>query len=534
MKAEEGISELQIDEDSRQWIEMASGSSTWNFNRGTLRKIVARSRIMYLINPLIKRAVTVQELYVWGSGAEIKAADETVQAVLDDYFKAPKNQTVIGQSWEVREREQRIDGNTFFVIFRNKLNGAARVRLLPFDQIIDIVYNPEDSTEPWFYCRQSAVPSGPIFGPVVDVPPTWYPDADYDPFDKPGRAPDGSIIDWNTAVIHVKTGGLSQMTFGLPELYSVFQWATQYKKILENFATVIQAYARIAMKMTGLAGKSGVAAAKSKLNTSMTPGNTRDTNPPNNTGGWGLYSGNVDISPVKTANSTTGPDEARALRSMVASGSDTPEHFFGDSDVGNFATSSTLDRPTELKMVARQKMWGGVILRMCDLLIRWSAVAPKGKLRQAGYRVALERDGFDGTRAVTVTPPTDGSVHVEVKFPSILTRDVTDRVRSVVQAATLGGSPAEGIIPNRKMVCKLLLQALGEEQADYYTNLMYPEDVLQGFADPADKMTDEHLIAQGRKELGDAALTAADASMVTAKKPAPKLAGRAGPAGGSK
>ena len=526
-----GELEATFSGEDRGWL--ANGAdATFNFTRTTLRRIVGLSRVMYMINPLIKRVVTVQELYVWGRGVQITAENPVVQEVLDDFFNNRKNQRIIGDAWTERERQQRVDGNQFFIFYRNKENGTARVRLLPFDQIQGIIYNPEDSKEPRFYARVSNVggPNGGFFlqdQMMQDTVQenTLYPDWDYYPVTRRKYDIDGTRIAWDTCTYHLKTGGLDMMRFGCPELISAFGWATGYKRILENFATILAAYARLAYQISGLPGKAGVAASKNRMKTGVQNGRAIDNNPPTNTASWALLSGAADVKPIKTAGSTTGPDEARALRSMVAAGSDTPEHFLGDSDIGNFATSTTLDRPTELKMVSRQDMWAGVIQAFCTRLIEWSAQAPGGKLNKAGYRAEMTRDSFDGTVIITVVPPEGETANVKIEFPNILERDVTDRVRSVVQAVTLGGSAAEGIIPDRKVVCEMLLEALGREDAQRMTELLYPDSVLQGFADPADKMDDEHLVAQGKKELGDAALKSADAAMKTASKPTPKPSG---------
>lgn len=505
---EGAFAELELAFEDVGWNSIGNEYGGWNFKRSTLKRIVALSRVMYLVNPLIKRAVTVQELYVWGRGVKVEGEMEAVDEVLQDFLKDPKNQSIIGAAWAEREREQRIDGNTFFIFYKNPLNGTARIRLLPFDQIDTIECNPEDSKEPWYYCRTR--PIGYEDGKQVTEEKCYYPDINYNPARKPRRAEDGSRIMWDTCVFHVKTGGLSSQRFGLPELFATLNWATGYKKILENFATILAAHARLAMQITGLPGKKGVAAAKNKMQTNVSRNNAVDNNPPNNTAAWFLSSGGAEIKPIKTAGTTTGPDEARALRSMVAAGSDTPEHFFGDSDIGNFATSSTLDRPTELKMISRQQMWVDVIYVMCNKLIEWSAVAPAGKLRKAGYRASSTKDAFDGTQTVTVTPPANDNINVHIEFPNILERDVTDRVRSIVQAVTLGGSSAEGIIPDRKVVCSLLLDALGERDADRLTDILYPEPVLQGFIDPADMSDDQRMEAKAKKAIGDAALKSAD------------------------
>jgi hypothetical protein len=301
-------------------------------------------------------------------------------------------------------------------------------------------------------------------------------------------------------------------------LFSALPWATAYKKILENFATILAAHARFAMQITGLGGKKGIAATKTKLNTAMSNADYSDNNPPPNTAAWAFFSGSGKMQPVKTAGSTTAPDEARELQLMVAAGTDMPIHFFGDSDIGNYATSSTLDRPTELKMIARQKMWADVIFRICEKLKEWSAVAPQGVLNKAGYGAGKDFDYFDGTKTVTVTPPEGKTVTQTIKFHNILERSVVDRVRAAVQAITLGGSPAEGIFPERSYAYKMLLVALDveEEEADKIVKQHYKKEIYQSFLDPKDKAENERLTAQGRADLGTAAI---DQAKAAAEKP---------------
>jgi hypothetical protein len=514
--------EVALQSEDKEWIQLNSTfNATSGITKDSVNKAAQLARIMYILNPLVKRAVTVQELYVWGSGCTIKATDDVVNEMLHDFFTDPKNQAVIGESWAKRDREQTITGNTFFVFYRNKSNGAARVRTFPLEQITDIICNPEDKEEPWFYLRCY------WDSEQVEVK-VLYPDINFSGTRRPAGMPShvaGVRIDWSASILHLKSGGLSDMKFGMPEHYCVLPWAKAYKRFLENFATVSSAYARIAMKLTGNKTPANTAATKRAMQTTITAGAARETNPPPGVGSWTALSGNVDLSAVKTAGYTTGPDEARALRSMVAAGTDTPEHFFGDSDIGNFATSSTLDRPTELKMVARQNMWKYLILTICRFLIIWSAKAPKGALKQAGFSIATRPNSFGGEEDVTVThSDPDRTLHTTCTFPTILERDVVDRVRAVVQAATLGGSPAEGIIPDRALLFQMLLTALGEKDAENLTNKYYPNPVTQGFIDPADKMANEQMDAQGKADLGKAAVLSAQAKKTLSEKPTPATA----------
>lgn len=528
IRSAEGLADLELAAEDTGWMELTNRADAWTFSRSALRSMMSLSRLMYLFNPLIRRAVTVQELYVWGSGCHIKADDERVDEVLHDFFEDEKNQPIIGDGWPEREREQRIDGNTFFMLFRNKKTGACRIRILPVDMCEEIICNPDDLKEPWFY-RQSMSYVYQDGMKSKSEEAVYYPDINYNPKTKPTEI-GGIDVDWDVCILHVKTGGLSTMKFGMPELYSSIPWATAYKKILENFATILAAHARLAMQISGL-NKKKLAATKNKLQSTVNSGEILEKNPSAATASWFLASGNADVKPIKTAGSTTGPDEARALRSMVAAGSDTPEHFFGDSDIGNYATSSTLDRPTELKMVSRQKMWSNVIRRLGAKIIEWSAVAPEGKLRDAGFKVKPTRDYFDGTQVMTVTSPKNQSLRWTIDFPSIIEREIVERVRAVVQAATLNGSPAEGIIRDRRQLYKMLMIALGQKDVDGLVDMYYPKEEIQGYIDPAQKIKNETLDAQGKKALGDAALKNADASMITAKKPTPKpVAPKAAPA----
>lgn len=526
--AREGLGDLELAFDDIGWRDM-NVYEGFRMSRQALRRAISLSRLMYLLNPLIKRAVTVQELYVWGSGFTINANEKVVDGVLKDFFEDQANEKVIGtgdEGWPQRERDQRIDGNSFFCFFVNRRTGAVRVRTLSIDYIDDVICNPEDIKEPWFYRKISGMvstaPDGDLNAPPMqDTKQVLYPDIFYDPVMKQSTW-NGVPIDWNTRILHVRTGGVSTLKFGMPELLAGLNWATAYKRILENFATILAAYARFAMKITGNQGKKGVAATRSKMNTALNSSTAVDTNPPNNTAAYFAASGGMDVAPVKTANSTTAPDEARALRSMVAAAADIPEHFFGDSEVGNMATSATLDRPTELKMISRQQMWRNVISTMAKFVIAQSALAIDGKLRNAGYKGTKTLDPFSGrTLRVTVTPPADKTVDFEVEFPNITERAITERVRALVNAATLNGRKAEGLFPNRKYLFKLMLQAMGVRNAERVADEAYPSEVKQGFVDPKVEAENKRMEAEAKKTQADASMIQAKSSKVQAEKPAP-------------
>ena len=77
------------------------GGNTREFTREGLRAISRMVRIYWLKTPLIKRAVAVQNLYVWGQGVTLRAVHPTVDAVVQKVLKDPTNRTVFGdiEAW---------------------------------------------------------------------------------------------------------------------------------------------------------------------------------------------------------------------------------------------------------------------------------------------------------------------------------------------------------------------------------------------------------------------------------------------------
>src|SRR3990172_2527407 len=92
-----GLANLELSIDSQGWADITSGYGRWDFNRDMVRRMVALARLMYIFNPLIHRAVVVQELYVWGGGVKVKGDDPIVDEVLQDFFQDRRNQRVIGE-----------------------------------------------------------------------------------------------------------------------------------------------------------------------------------------------------------------------------------------------------------------------------------------------------------------------------------------------------------------------------------------------------------------------------------------------------
>src|SRR5262249_50712420 len=154
----------------------------------------------------------------------------------------------------------------------------------------------------------------------------------------------GVPVRWDAPIYHIKTGGFSDMRFGVPEIYAAVDWAKAYKEFLEDWATITRALSRFAWKASTKGGQRGVAALKSRLSTTLGSGaGMGETTPPPVTGSIAVMSEGNNLEPIKTAGATTSMEDGRRLLLMVCSALGLPETFFGDVSVGTLATATSLD-----------------------------------------------------------------------------------------------------------------------------------------------------------------------------------------------
>jgi hypothetical protein len=437
------IADLRIQLQERGWQRLGQGI-TAEFSRDEIGAIVAEARAAYLKNSLVNRAVEIVALYVFGQDVSINAPDESVQAVVDRFWEDNRATLTGQQASRALDVELTVTGNLFLALFADPVTGSVKVRPIPVEEVREVVCNPEDRYEPWYYRRrwEQRRPDG-----TPEPREAFYPDWRHNPTDRPGSVQaDGKDLPvvWAAPVCRVKVGAFPHWKWGVPEVYASLDWVRAYTRMLENDATRSAALARFAYKLTTEGGAQGVAAAKARLNTTLGTGGGGETNPPPVAGSTYIRgSKNQDLDPIDISRAILPPDHSRPVRLMAAAALGIPDHFF-DADVGNHATAKTLDRPTELRIAERRQLWHDTLT---DLL-QW----------------AIDRD-LAAVRGLLTFTPDDEARKAEVSQPDILEPDVQARVDSVVKAATLGGPAPAGTMA-AETLSRLLLSALGVEDID--------------------------------------------------------------------
>lgn len=462
----ESLVELELAREDVGWLKLM-GQGEHDFTRDGLANIIHLARLSVRKNPLINHAVEVTSQYVFGQGVSTMYEEEALNDVWQGFWDDPKNKSAFSDHRALLENEQELEvaGNLFFALFSNISTGRVLVRGIPVEEIRDIICNPEDAKEPWFYRRvwgEAQLDLRFTGSARIKQREAFYPDVRYWPAKRPpAMANSDKPIFWDSPVYHTKVGGSAHMKFGVPEVYPALDWAKAVKENLEDFATVSRARAKIIFRMT-LKGKKGVAAAKTKLGTTLGASTgSGETNPPTGVASFFLGSEGAGLEPISTKGMTQTPDEGRGLRLMVGAGVGLPDTILsGDADVGNLATAKTLDRPTELKMVSRQMLWTGIYQAIAWYVNLQAVGTPNGPLTGLGNVVA---NPLDNSRVVVWRGEINDTLKVD--WPPILERDTASMVQAIVMAATLDGKPLAELF-TRDAVGRMLGSVLGEDNID--------------------------------------------------------------------
>lgn len=490
---QERIAELELALDDAGYERIGDSNFDKQFTKASIDKIAAMARVYWLKNPLIKRAVATQANYVFGQGVDVVAADEDVQTVVDAFMEDSKNRAELTgeQAMLTKETELQVTSNLFFTFFTDPLNGATRVRTIPLSEITRIIYNPDDSKEPWYYYRQWQQPKEPG-SQKYEMHQAMYPDINYMPKGGLPKHFNGIEVMALNPVYHVKTNCLSDMEYGVSEIYAAIDWAKAYKDFLEDWYTIVKSLSKFAWKATSKSGATGMAQAKQVLEGAINGvSNPMNSDLPGQAAQVWMSSDNFDLAPMPKSGATVAVDDGRRALLMVCAATGIYEHYFGDPSTGNLATAKAMEQPMLLMFQERQELWTDVFNTILGYVINQSALKPGGKLRGV-------MSFNDYGESYVDMGDTDRSV--DVKFPPILQEDVNERIDAIVKSVTLSGqTPANTI--DLKTATTQMLTALGEDTD--IVDKLFPEDPKSWDEVEDEKQQKALEIAMGQQSAAD-------------------------------
>lgn len=470
----ERMSELELALEDANWMRLMMNGEH-EFSRDGLRKISELARMMYIKNPIIKRGVMVKALYIWAQGISVKYKNPDLNKVLQAFWDDDKNRVELTshQAQMMKQVDLEVDSNIFFVFFPRPTDGRVRVRTLPFEEITEIISDPQDAKTPWYYVRQWTEKGiGKDGRRITRNRKACYPDWKYKPVSKLAKV-SGMEVLWNSPVYHIKIGGMSNWKFGVSRIYAAIDWARAYKEFLEDVASLMRAYSRFAWKRITKGGKKAIAAERAKMATTLanSGGSGVETNPPPVTGAMAILGEGTDLQPMQLRGAAISADDGRRFLLMAAAGLDLPETYFGDVSVGTFATAKTMDRPTELGMKEGQTFWTDVFREIFEYLMLWQFKASEdNEVKKLGTLKIVDDNGEREEQIEWNDPLT---AYLDIDFPPILEKDVQTAVQAVITALTLNGQELR--LLDEEIATRLILKAMGEDDVDEIMLELFPD-----------------------------------------------------------
>ncbi|MBA2952123.1 hypothetical protein GON03_19090 [Nocardioides sp. MAH-18] len=473
---EAGLADVELGLEDRSWRSL-NISSEIEFTRAGLLQAARLSRVMAVVNPLIRRGLNLRAAYIWGDGGvqitaratgqnDDNTAEQDVNAVIQAFLddKATRKTLTSAVARERNERTLGTDGMIAVALFTKPLTGRVQPRLIPTNQIADVITNPDDDSEVWFYKRTWSPKAG-------ETRTAYYPDVDFRPRGpRPLRVnrdgeDRGEEIYWDAPVAFLAVNGLDDWHFGVGDAFAAIPWAKAYKEFLEDWAKLVKALSRFAWRTTS-GSKRQAEKTAGAIRTAATADPTTGKTP---VGGIANMSQGQVLEAIPKSGATIDSESGKPLAGMVAAGLDVPLTMLlaDPGQTGARAVAETLDRPTELMAGQRRDVWADYLRTILEYVIDAAVRAPRGPLKGTVTRDEWDREVVE---LAGDTPRT-----IDFDWPDLTAVDLKTLVDAIVAADGTGKLPPLTVL-------KLLLQALGVDDIDEIVDEM--TDDQGNFIDP--------------------------------------------------
>lgn len=465
------------------------GLSWMEFSRWGVQQIILMSRLYYIKQATYRRAIDVIAAYVFGRGVEVSSSDPDANDTLNEFYE--RNRATFGPAARIAsQRSKSMDGNIFWVFFSDAQDkGTVDARRLDATEIQEIITDPEDAEREILYRRVYSAKTFDAATGASSIKSTtcWYPALNTV---KPAGASDkigGNPVYWDRPVYHRKGGSLIKWTFGVPEGYPAMEWTKTGARYMQSCATLAASHAQIAWDITTKGGQAAIAGLKNQMGTTVNAQGQQaawDTNPNSVDGSSNIHGPGIDWKMVNSRGQGLDPKEGLTYNIPVGNAFGIPPTWLGDMETSNLSTATTLDRPTELGMRARQIEWEDDDAIIAKYVLSVSAGAPNGKLREALTKREVrnvkimecaKRTLPNGDRVYEAFAPKDDEIQVRVTFPAIREGDLPALVKAWAEAMTLDNKGGQVVGIDERVGVRGIMEILGIEDPEETLDLQYPD-----------------------------------------------------------
>lgn len=428
-EAKENLLKVADAYDNIGWAPLSQSDSD-EIKLSTVKNMAKVSRALYSMNPFVNRGVNARIGYIWGRGVTFDGVDE-----ISDKIEGNRRKLFNNTSYTEFERVLATDGNSFTALPNDSHPDEDPTAFrVPLEQIMSAISNPDDIEEIWYYRREWSVKT--TNGETGEINEKkmikYYPSMEY--YQKlqknnknlPRRWKDAGV-EQRYVIHHVAVNKQVGWRWGVPDIAPVVFWAKAYKEYLEDRATLVKAYGRLAWQVQSPNAQGAQAAGAQVL---APP--TRDpiTGELRYTGGTAITGPGTVATSLPATGSDVDFDKGSALAAAIASGLQVSKVVItSDPGSGNRATAETLDLPTLKAMEARQQLHTDRFLAIFEF---WGAKITPAVNEKKNTPKTRETQEADKTGEPT------GPEYALVTWPQIESDSTKDRVTALGTAVELG------------------------------------------------------------------------------------------------
>lgn len=459
----ESLADVELALEDRGWIALTMQAAQ-EFTREGRRRAAALCRILAIQNALIKRGIAVRTGYIWGDGVEISAKDADVNRVIQSFLDDNHASYSGSQAREESEKSLATDGDILRALPTSPLTGRVKVRTIDPDEIEEIITNPEDRDEPWFYLRQytTVVLEEGYTGMTRrrrETRKVMYPALGFRPRLRP-KVIDGIEVKWDTPVQHLAVNRIDGWSFGIGDAYAAIFWARAYKEFLEDWSKLTKSLSRYAWRVTSAnRGKASRAATEARR--------VAATNVPNESqAGATVVAAGSTLEAIPKTGATIDAESGRPLAGMAAAALGIPVTMLlsDPGQTGARAVAETLDEPMKHEMQLRRSLHEAADRQLFDYVIDQAIKAPRGPLSGT-----VRLDEYGDEVIILAGPEGDGDRSIDFGWPS-LEKVAVDVITKAITAADDSGKVPPVVI------ARLFLTALGVRNIDEALKEFLDED----------------------------------------------------------
>lgn len=349
MKETQTLASLALEDLGWQQLGVEGNLDVMPANR---QAIVQRARMFAIRDPICHQIIQLWTNYALGRGIDVTAQEDEMQKVIDEFMNLRKNRRLLSPTGQrLLSDRVLIDGELFLAFFGD---APIKMRILDPLHITEIISNPEDADDVWFYKR--------IFTDAKQITHTLYYQDWWAEDINTGKLtqPDHQKIEpeENVVVYHIKHNTIGRR--GNSILTATLDWSRAHRKFMEARAAIEQAVARFAWKLTFKGGQSIFNSLRNQLQSGVVTsgGEGTETNPPPAPGATWLQNKGADLTPQKfeTGARAAQTDGAMLLQTAGLGGGVFP-HYFGAGEAFRLATAQAMELPMLKQFEAYQGFW---------------------------------------------------------------------------------------------------------------------------------------------------------------------------------